>query len=543
MIDHNGKVYRVVKFATDITETVNARTEAQRQQEALTGAIESVSSRVMMADANLNIIFVNKAAMEMFKKNEAKMREQLPNFDADKLIGANIDIFHKNPAHQRAMLEKLASPYDTTITVAGYIYDLTATPVVSSSGERLGTVVEWRDVTVERGIEKEIESIVGAAVAGDFTKRLTLDGKEGFLRQLSGGINEISETVMMGLNDVKASLNALSEGDLTRKINAEYRGAFNEIKLAVNATVDKLFTTVNSIKQSATTITSAAQEIAAGSQDLSHRTESQASSLEETAAAMEEMTATVTQNARNAQNADELSGKATSIASQGQEVVDKAVNAMNEIQESSQKIADIISVIDEIAFQTNLLALNAAVEAARAGEAGKGFAVVASEVRALAGRSASASKEIKDLINQSVDKVKSGAEFVNHSGETFKEINDAVQEVSGLISEITTASKEQASGLEEINIAVAKMDESTQQNAALVEENNATTQSTLEQANALDRMISFFRTGDAAPSAAPTSFSDAGSHASMDEDDTVIDVPAFEPMDGSASSDDGWEEF
>jgi methyl-accepting chemotaxis protein len=240
-------------------------------------------------------------------------------------------------------------------------------------------------------------------------------------------------------------------------------------------------------------VNSASSEISAGSNDLSQRTEQQASSLEETAASMEEITGTVRQNSENARNANQLSAEARDVAERGGKVVGDAVSAMTTIEKSSQKISDIISVIDEIAFQTNLLALNAAVEAARAGDAGKGFAVVASEVRSLAGRSASASKEIKALIMESSGQVKIGAELVNQAGRTLEGIVESVKKVAEIISDIANASAEQSTGIDEINAAISQMDEMTQQNAALVEENTAAAQSLVQQSQALESVMNFFK--------------------------------------------------
>ncbi|MDR3423587.1 MAG: methyl-accepting chemotaxis protein [Alphaproteobacteria bacterium] len=296
----------------------------------------------------------------------------------------------------------------------------------------------------------------------------------------------------MGMNEAVKVLTGVAAGNLTEKMTLDYKGTFADIKKAVNATVDRLYDMVKNIIVAAQSVNSAASEIASGSTDLSQRTEEQASSLEETAASMEEITGTVKQNSSNAANANELSGKANQVASDGGKVVEDAVSAMGSIEKSSQKISDIIGVIDEIAFQTNLLALNAAVEAARAGDAGKGFAVVASEVRSLAGRSASASKEIKTLINESAQQVRTGATLVNQAGDTLKNIVSSVKQVSTIVSEIARASQEQANGIDEINTAITQMDEVTQQNAALVEENTAAAQSMVEQAQSLERLMSFF---------------------------------------------------
>ncbi len=296
-----------------------------------------------------------------------------------------------------------------------------------------------------------------------------------------------------GMNEAVKVLDGIANGDLTKKMTYEYKGTFGQIKQSLNTTIDRLSDLVKKVVEGARSINSAANEIAAGSADLSMRTEQQASNLEETAASMEEITGTVKQNSTNAESASDLSGKASRTAEEGGKVVADAVSAMANIEKSSQKISDIIGVIDEIAFQTNLLALNAAVEAARAGDAGKGFAVVASEVRALAGRSASASKEIKLLIGESAGQVQSGAELVNKAGETLKGIVTSVKQVAEIVSEIASASVEQSSGIDQINAAVTQMDEVTQQNAALVEENTAAAQSMLEQAKNLENLTTFFK--------------------------------------------------
>jgi methyl-accepting chemotaxis protein len=253
---------------------------------------------------------------------------------------------------------------------------------------------------------------------------------------------------------------------------------------------------IQNLKRTASEVQGGADEISRGNMNLSQRTEQQASSLEETASSMEEMTSTIRQNADNAAQANQLAQAARKSAESGGEVVAQAVTAMQGINSASSKIADIIGVIDEIAFQTNLLALNAAVEAARAGEQGRGFAVVATEVRSLASRSAEAAKEIKVLINDSVAKVADGSKLVERSGQTLTEIVGAVKKVTDIVAEIAAASQEQASGIEQVNKAVTSMDEVTQQNAALVEEAAAAAQGLTEQAAALNQMIAKYRTGD-----------------------------------------------
>ena len=298
------------------------------------------------------------------------------------------------------------------------------------------------------------------------------------------------------MSETTEVMNFLSAGDLNHQMMGEYSDKFTQLKNAINDSIGNLFNMVNEIRTASVNMSSGASEIAQGNADLSQRTEEQASSLEETASSMEEMTSTVKQNADNARQANQLAGDARVQAEGGGQVVQKAVGAMSEINKSSKKISDIISVIDEIAFQTNLLALNAAVEAARAGEQGRGFAVVAGEVRNLAQRSAGAAKEIKSLINDSVDKVEEGTKLVDESGSTLDEIVKAVGKVSDIIAEIATAGQEQSSGIEQVNKAVMQMDEMTQQNAALVEEAASASESMEEQAKGLIKLMEFFTVDD-----------------------------------------------
>ncbi len=460
-------------------------------------ALDNVSSNVMIANNDRDIVYMNSSVMTMMVGNESELRKTLPSFDSRKLIGGSIDQFHKNPAHQMHMLAALRSTHRTQIKVGNLTFALIANPIVNSEGERLGTVVEWKDRTVEVGVENEIAGIVGAAANGDFTQRIDLDGKEGFFRTLGENLNQLLETSSLGLEDVVRVLSALAKGDLTETITNEYHGTFGQMKDDANATVAQLTEIITQIKVATDTINTAAKEIASGNSDLSSRTEQQAASLEETASSMEELTSTVKQNAENAKQANQLAVGASEVARKGGQVVSEVVTTMSAINESSKKIVDIISVIDGIAFQTNILALNAAVEAARAGEQGRGFAVVAAEVRSLAQRSAGAAKEIKTLIGDSVEKVGNGSKLVEQAGKTMEEIVTSVKRVTDIMAEISAASQEQSQGIEQVNQTVTQMDEVTQQNAALVEEASAAARSLEEQAGGLQQSVSQFRLEEA----------------------------------------------
>ncbi len=347
-------------------------------------------------------------------------------------------------------------------------------------------------------INGEIRRLATAAAAGDFSLRGDEDRFAYDFRDMVAGLNRLMQTTDENLVQVSTLLQAISRGDLTVRMQGDFHGVFARMRDDCNATVDQLKQIVGRIQSSASSINLAAGEIASGNTDLSRRTEQQAANLEETAASMEELTSTVKQNAEHARQANQLAIGAHGVASQGGEVVGQVVTTMSAIEASSKKIAEIISVIDGIAFQTNILALNAAVEAARAGEQGRGFAVVASEVRTLAQRSAGAAKEIKGLIEDSVGKVADGSALVRQAGTTMGEIVASVQRVTDIMADISAASQEQSSGIEQVNQAVVQMDETTQQNAALVEEASAAARSMEEQAHLLAEAVSVFRTGAAA---------------------------------------------
>lgn len=456
-------------------------------------ALDNVSTGAMIVDNTRTIVYANKAVCRMLERAEGAIRTQIPDFDAKNLLGRNIDSFHKNPAHQARLLAELTQPYSSSLMIGGRSMTVTANPVINDHGERMGAVAEWVDRTAEVQIEREVESLILAAGAGDFDARLDLAGKEGFYRTISTALNQLSSTVASGLNAVGDVLRAVTEGDLTRTVDGQYHGLFGELQEHTNATIRHLRDVVAEIQQAAGQINVAAREIAAGNADLSNRTEEQASSLEETASSMEELNSTVRQNADNAAQANRLAHSSNEIANSSGQIVGDIVHTMQGIAASSRHIAEIISVIDGIAFQTNILALNAAVEAARAGEQGRGFAVVASEVRNLALRSATAAREIKDLINESGSKVDAGTKLVDQAGESMHGLVSSFDQLARLVTDIASACREQSSGIEQVTQAVGQIDEITQHNAALVEEAAAAAESLQEQAERLVAAVAIFR--------------------------------------------------
>ncbi len=489
-----GELLRMTKsLAIKLGFDVNDARLQQRSAQRIKVALDNVSSNVMVASNSGDIIYLNESVINMMRNAEQDLRKDLPEFAVDRLQGANIDIFHKKPEHQRRLLESLQDTFRSRIKVGGRSFDLVANPVIDDENNRLGTVVEWQDITEQLRAENEIEELIANATVGQLDVRLDTEGYADFTRTVANGVNSLLDAVVEPLRDIKHVLSALSEGDLTQKMQGQYQGEFAELNNSLTTSLGRLENMVNEIRRAGSSIAVGASEIATGNTTLSERTESQAASLEETAASMEQMTSTVKQNADNAQQASRLAEEARTLAEQGGDISTRVVASMGAISASSNKIAEIISVIDEIAFQTNLLALNAAVEAARAGEQGRGFAVVASEVRNLAQRSAGAAKEIKELIGDSVNKVDEGARYVDESGEALKRIMESINQVSDIISQIAKAGIEQAQGIDQVNTAVSSMDAGTQQNAALVEEVAAASASMEEQASQLQRLVNAFR--------------------------------------------------
>jgi methyl-accepting chemotaxis protein len=526
----------------DVTEQRQKELEVARLQSAVDGA----QANLMLCDEDLNITYANPAVVEMLRNRQTELRAIWPGLDVDNLVGQNIDQFHKRPEHQRRLLGDVNSlPANAEIKVGDLEFGVNATAVTDGDGNYMGNMVEWRDITEEKNAERQIEGLINAAANGELDERLNADEFTGFTNILANSINNLMDAVVVPINESTRVIESLADGDLTQTMDGEFEGQFLTMQGAVNTSITNLLKMVGEITESAGSINTSANEIAQGNLDLSQRTEEQASSLEETASSIEELTGTVKQNADNAQQANQLAAGARTEAEKGGSVVSDAIAAMGEINQASKKIADIIGVIDEIAFQTNLLALNAAVEAARAGEQGRGFAVVAAEVRNLAQRSAGAAKEIKTLISDSVQKVDEGSRLVDESGSTLGEIVDSVQKVGDIIAEIAAASSEQSTGIDQINKAVAQMDEMTQQNASLVEEAAAASESMDEQAKGLTSLIGFFNTGNASTGSnvAPNSERRSSNERPWTKESQPKPAVKKETKAASGGSDSEWDEF
>lgn len=504
VLDAQGNVCRVVKFATDITAQRNAAADVEGQIAAIDrsqAVIEfSLDGRILRANANF--------------------LEGL-GYTAEEVVGRHHSIFvdraYREGPEYRAFWDKLGrGEFDRNryprVTKDGRTIWIQASynPIFDLNGKAYKVVKYATDVTAEvlaaeamSRTVAETAAVVAATEANDHSQRIRVDDKTPDIARLCAGINSMldgaeaqiamAETLQRAVAETEEVVAAARANDLSRRIPLDGKnGAIRDLCWGINGMLDTMAEVIRAISEACSTISTASREIAMGNADLSQRTEEQASSLEETSASIEELAGTVRQNADNAQQANKLAVSASETATRGGMVVSEVVQTMQSINQASRKISDIIGVIDEIAFQTNILALNAAVEAARAGEQGRGFAVVAAEVRNLAQRSANAAKEIKALISDSVQKVDAGSRLVDNAGSTMDDIVTAVKRVTDIMAEISAASQEQSNGIEQVAGTVAQMDKMTQQNAALVEEASAAAKAMEEQTVALNDMVAGF---------------------------------------------------
>ena len=494
-VTSSNETGRLLGSLKDMQEGLRSRLRLEDEVHEFTRikqALNKATTNIMVTDITCRIVYVNQTAEKMFLEAEDAIRKQLPQFNARDLLGSHIDALFQSSDQQIAVLKDLQDTHSCQITLGGMAISLTVNPVLSDSGERIGTVVELIDRTDEISVEKEIDAIVNAARDGNLSQRINMDSKTGFYKQLGNGINSFIELVEHLFSGIASVMGTMSKGDLTRSMSGQYRGMFSEVQHNVNSTLRDLEKVVHDIRESTDVMSTSSDQIAMGNTSLSERTDEQARNLEITAENLNKLTDTARQNADNAQQANRLARGASDVAMEGGAVVRDAVKAMQAIDASSNKISEIISVINDISFQTNLLALNAAVEAARAGEQGRGFAVVATEVRNLAQRSASAAREIKDLIKDSLEKVSIGSDLVNESGRKLEDIVASVKRVNDIITEIDTASQEQTTGIQQVNTSIHQIDSITQQNAALAQQTSAASAFMQEQARKMKDLLAFF---------------------------------------------------
>ncbi|QDL94748.1 HAMP domain-containing protein (plasmid) [Paroceanicella profunda] len=484
----------------DLSRSLFAIHEASAEAKRVGAAVESSSALFLLADENRQIVYLNGALKQTLESSRPFFEKQIPGWDGS-FIGRYLDTFGRGGVLERRNLEVMDHPISSELSFDDRMFEMILAPVLLDDGTLLGYVTQWTERTRQRQAEQQIAAMIAAIGSGDFSRRVEIQGQDGFIREAAQGVNRIGELVSGFLGELDTVLSALAEGDMTGRMDMSRGGQYQRLAEVTNRSISTLSDLVVRISAAQGRMTSTSQAILTGATDLAKRAEEQAASLEETAATMEEMTANVRASAENATKVTGLARDAAGRASEGQEVVSNAVSAMVKIEESSGKISDITAVIDSIAFQTNLLALNAAVEAARAGDAGKGFAVVASEVRTLAQRSSQAARDIKDLIQDSSAHVTRGVDLVKGTGTALTGIVESITRVAGTIEEISNASREQSSGIEEISSVVSSMDERTQANAQVAEESAGSARQISEVAGELGTLIGVFRTGKTAATA------------------------------------------
>ncbi|TXH39042.1 MAG: HAMP domain-containing protein [Burkholderiaceae bacterium] len=451
-------------------------------------ALDDVPLAVLIADKDGIIRYANRSVMKLLRELEPTLRERVPGFSADpeRIMGQSFDIFHKDPSHQRRLIDGLRGPHASQWDFGNHVIRLTVSPITNASGERSGAVLQWQDRSAEVRAERDITALVQAASAGEFEQRFDLKDREGFFLTLGQALNDLIGSTERNLQQIGDSLNRIAQGDLSRSLEGDFRGIFATLQGDLNQMISQLVRTISEVHAASQQLSSAAGQVSTTSQTLSQAASEQAASVEETTASLHEMAASIKQNAESANVTDGMATKASQEAVEGGQAVTRTVEAM-------KAIATKISIIDDIAYQTNLLALNAAIEAARAGEHGKGFAVVAAEVRKLAERSQVAAQEIGQLAGSSV-------KMAERAGELLTQMVPSINKTSELVQEISASSGEQASSVGQITQAMGHLNGSTQQNASASEELSATAEELSAQAQQLQELIAFFRLQEGASS-------------------------------------------
>ncbi len=473
-----GQKARVTEAIDKVQAAMKAAAAAAAFNQRIRLSLDSLPVCVTISDAQGFLAHATPAAHQLLKLFGGE------SFEADKFYGNKLSTLFKNPADASRFDQAVLSGETVDMEIQGRKLRLLARPVQGSRGTALGRITQWLDRTDEIAAEQELDNMVNAATQGDFSGRLSVAGKTGFLSKISEGMNQLVATCQQGLSDVAQVLSAVAQGDLTQRMTRDYQGLFGTVKDSVNTSSDNLTRVIGEVRAAADALTGAANQVSTTAQSLSQAASEQAASVEQTSASIDTMSASINQNSDNAKVTDGMATKANQEAVEGGTAVSLTVAAM-------KQIASKIGIVDDIAYQTNLLALNAAIEAARAGEHGKGFAVVAAEVRKLAERSQQAAKEIGELAANSVT-------TAERAGKLLDEIVPSIQKTSELVQEIAAASSEQSESVTQIGSAMGQLSKATQQNASASEELAATSEELSGQAEQLQQSIAFFDTGDGA---------------------------------------------
>jgi methyl-accepting chemotaxis protein len=489
-----GEVLDVMRaMSVRLGSVIDMEKQAANKHLAVMIGLDNVTKGVLLADNNRKIIYTNKAAQDVLKETEDDIRRDFPDFRAAQIIGKSVDIFHENPVHYRKLLDTLQETTQIDVIIGGHNIRLTLSPVINQFGHRLGSVLEWEDRTTVLKLENQISLIVNDAINGRFNNRFDETNTTGFYKILTNDLNKLLEVCESGFDDFKRVFSNMVQGDLTEKIERQYRGDFDVLTQDANLAVLQLNTVVYDLNTAIDKVNYNIQNINEGNSNLANRTQLQTENVQQTVTAIAELKTAVDQNDEAAKYANAEVHRVFDVANKGVKVIHNVVSTMEEIHASSLKVGDIISVIDGIAFQTNILALNAAVEAARAGDQGRGFAVVASEVRNLAQMAAGAAKEIKNLITDSEEKIESGGEFVGNAGKIMQEIAASIESVTAMMTTISHACSEQSLAIERVNSAIMETENIAKQNAELVVEAANSSASLEEEMKTLSEKTAYFK--------------------------------------------------
>jgi len=478
----------------ELARSLSALHEQGREAIRLKAALDHGRANVMICDAQGQAIYVSKGLLRFFAEAQEDFRAAFPGCSAKDMLGRVMERVQFHPAGGQPV----------RLTLGRRTVCLTLAPIAAADGSSLGTAVEWRELTDELSAAAEVAEMIGAAVDGDFSRRVSPEGKPAALASIAEGMNRVNGIIDAAFADLTNVAEGLVQGDLTRRMAGSYQGRLAVLQQDFNGALDRVSETVDALRETADWASHAAADVSGTTEDLSARTGRAATELGAASDVAEKIAASVRDSTDRSREASELTGETMNVAQEGQSVVARAVDAIERIEGSSQRISEIIGVIDEIAFQTNLLALNAAVEAARAGDAGKGFAVVASEVRSLAQRSAQAAKDIKGLIASSNGQVAEGAGLVRQTGATLDRIMTAVSKVSATVAEISAVAAEQAHGIGEMSRTVTQVDAGIRQNAELAERSAVTAGELAGQIAAMNEIVEAFRPGTTAARVEPT---------------------------------------